>query len=135
MAEASVSFPLPRAQRRRIERAADAVDRVLEGDRRFFTRYPDRNHRVRLMSAPERDQLAAANNCNKVTAPYGREWAVAVRQVSRGVRLRCFAAIPEGSDLDQNEDTCRRFFDLASRMNSQAAEVEASLRQAFGGGS
>ena len=52
---------ITRAQRRKMQKLADRVDRVTQADRLFFERRPDRQHRVRLASeVQQNEQLEGA---------------------------------------------------------------------------
>lgn len=119
---------ITRADRRRIEALADAVDRAVAADRRYFERFPKRAHRLRLLSAAERQQLAMASG-QDVTPPPGEEWVAIVRQVAPGARLRRFARVSSGLDLDQPETTCRAMWDAEAANSGLAAQMERDLRE------
>src|SRR5262245_25476799 len=56
-------------QQRRMEKLAERVDRVTQADRRFFERFPYRQHRVRLSSQAENQQNEIiADGCLMATA-------------------------------------------------------------------
>jgi hypothetical protein len=50
------TIQLSRAQRREMRKLAERVDRVAQADARFFERFPNRKHRVRLASQAELSQ-------------------------------------------------------------------------------
>lgn len=125
-------FPprMGRAERRRFKALTETVDRITKADRAFFERFPHRAHRLRLMSAAEREQLSMING-NSGWSPSGQVWAVAVKRVPGG-RVRAYLTVPAGADLDVNEDFCRAAFDASAGGSAQGQAIENAMRQAFG---
>ena len=122
---------LSRAKRKRIERLQDEVDLVLDGDRRFFERHRDRNHRLRLAGQAEIEMLAEVHGPGEVRLPPGTRLYVVVRQIEEGARIRYF--IPNDADLDTDipEGQARWLFEHFAPAGSQAAKAEASVRNAL----
>jgi hypothetical protein len=90
---------LSRQQRRRIKRLADQVDKVLETDRRFFERRPDRSYRVRRAFSAEVEVEALVNGlASPPPLPGGFARFVAVGQFAPGVRERLFLTAPAGAE-------------------------------------
>jgi len=42
------NIQLARAQRRQMQKLGEKVDRITQADRKFFERFPHRQHRVRI---------------------------------------------------------------------------------------
>jgi hypothetical protein len=53
---------LSRAQRRELKKLAHRVDKITQADRRFFERFPERQHRMRIASRAEIQQAAMMMN-------------------------------------------------------------------------
>lgn len=87
---------------------------VIESDRRFFKRFPERRHRVRLASQSEIADLRAASG-SRLNLPKGFEYLTAVRQIAPGVRMRVFLHATAGAWDDLPEDVAARIFDETSR--------------------
>ena len=125
-----------RAALRRIAKLQDAVDRVTEGDRRFFERRPGRTYRVRLASAAEIESAGAALDADTTPVRGGR-WVMLVRRLGDDVRLRVMAQAHEwmAGDLDLvGDDEAGRAYQWTCRPGTAAFQVEqeaiAALRAA-----
>lgn len=88
---------------------AEAVDRELDADRRFFELAPDRSYRIRRAYPAELASLRSA---------YGRGWPfddlivyASVRQLRPGLRLRSFFASRSKLETDLSEEACRDVHD------------------------
>ena len=125
-----------RAALRRISKLQGAIDRAVDGDRRFFERRPDRSFRVRLASAAEIEAAGAV--LDKETAPLpGGRWVMLVRKLAGDVRLRVMAQAHEwmASDLDSvGDDEAGRAYRYTCRPGTSAFQIEqeaiATLRAA-----
>jgi len=88
---------LTRAQRRRMRKLADRIDRISEADRQYFERFAHRRHRVRVAGRVElevdRILLGRARS-----APPGCQLYTAVRNVRPGFRLRIVFLGPADRD-------------------------------------
>jgi hypothetical protein len=119
---------LGRAQQRELKKLAAAIDRVIEGDRRFFARRRERNYRLRIASRPE---IAANAACGTDTSlPAGYRWFCAVKQVAPGARVRAIFAARAENDPDASEEACRDAYENAAGEAGRPIEVqvlEASL--------
>lgn len=107
---------------------ADRVDRITQGDRRFFERFPDRRHRVRLASAAELQQYELLEGA-PLAIPPGFKAFVVIRNVFPGARMRLFMVAPEGRETDVCEATAQSIFEAAA--TPYAREIEAQLRAAM----
>ena len=96
---------LNRAQRRKILKLADWVDRVLQADRLYFERRPERQHLVKLSSRPEIEKREIIDGKPPTVPP--------------SFRL-----------LDLNEAVARRIFEWV--VSSHTPEIQARLRKAAG---
>ena len=118
---------LNRHQRRRIAATAPAVERVTDADAAFFARFPHRSHRLRLMAIAEFEQMLAAGG--EDTSQPGERWAVAVRQVAPGARMRRFFTTRRGEDLDLAEAACVQVWATLTEGSDLATHVEGQLRK------
>ena len=125
-----------RAALRRIAKHQAAIDRVTDGDRRFFERWPDRTYRVRLASAAEIATAGAVLDADTTPVRGGR-WVMLIRKLAGDVRLRVLAQVEEwaAGNLDAvGEDEASRAFRWTCRPGTEAARIEqeaiATLRAA-----
>jgi hypothetical protein len=116
---------LTRAQRRQMQKLADRVDRMSQADRRFFERFPHRQHRMRIAGAAEIEHEAILNGA--LYAPPGSCIYVVVKNVAPGMRLRLLFRDPDGADTDIDEAAARAIFD--ERSAARHLEVEAEMRR------
>lgn len=63
------TMSLSRRQRRQMKRLGDEANRAVEGNRRFFDRWPGRTYRTRLASSAERQQLEIVQSAMETTVP------------------------------------------------------------------
>src|SRR6478672_10200923 len=120
------TIKLTRARRRRMKKLADRVDRITQGDRRFFERFPHRQHRVRLASEAELQQRELLEGA-PLAIPPGFKVFVVIRNVSPGARMRLFLPAPEGRETDVSEVTARAIFEAVA--TPYTWEVEADMRR------
>ena len=129
-----MTIHLERAQRRRIKRLCDRVDReVLPADRKFFERFSHRSYRIRVASRLEIE----ANGIVDPTwpdIPEGYAVYCAVRQLAPGVRVRAFFVARAGNDTDLSDAAARQIYDQAARMAPGLREVERNLLKVTQGG-
>ncbi len=123
-----MSAPLSRADRRRLARLQEAVDIIVEGDRRFFARHHDRNHRLRLAARVEVDMLRHVHGGEDVELPADERFYVVVRQVAPGCQVRHFAPNVDGIDCDVPESYAAALFDHLAPAGSPAADAETIVR-------
>lgn len=127
-----MSAPLSRADWRRLVRLADANESSLLADRRFFERWPERHHRIRLSSAAEIESLKLLGEGQD--APAGYCWYTAVRQVVPDVRIRSFVVWREGAETDVAEPVAAMVFDRASNSWPALSAFTDRIREDFAGG-
>ena len=118
---------LTRAQQRRMQKLADQVDRICAADRKFFERFPQRQHRVRFASKAEIEQHEIVDG-KPVWIPPGCSVFTVVRNAAPGVRLRAFLRRLSNSETDVGESTARSIFEAAA--TPRTWEIEAQLRRA-----
>ena len=98
---------LTRAQRRRMQKLADQVDHVTQGDRKFFLRRPERQHRVRISHPAEIEQLRIVSG-KPLAAPAGCRHFTVVRNLGPGVRSRLFVLNVADAETDLDEEVARK---------------------------
>jgi len=121
------TIQLNRTQRRQMQKLADRVDRVTQADRRFFERFPHRQHRVRLASQAELGQNEILEG-RPIFQPESCRVFTVVRNIAPGVRLRVYVRGIEGSETDLDEPTARQIFEMAA--TPRTWEIEAVMRKA-----
>jgi hypothetical protein len=122
-----MTIHLTRAQQRRMQKLADQVDKVSQADRRFFERFPHRQHRVRLASHAEIEQHRIIDGGQRF-APDGYAVFTIVRNIATGVRMRLFLVAPDTCETDVSENTAHAIFVTAATPRSW--EIEGQLRKA-----
>ncbi|MFE1601599.1 hypothetical protein [Methylobacterium sp. ID0610] len=104
----------PRACIMVVRSAPPEIGVLIEADRRFFERFPERSHRIRHM-APVEVQFF----CEHVDAlpPLldGMRWFVAVKQITPGSRDRIPFQGPTNAEVDMTETQARGLYDVARR--------------------
>jgi hypothetical protein len=110
-----------------VKKLAEKVDRIMQADRRFFERFPHRQHRVRLTSQAELAQNELLEG-RPATPPPGCRVFTIVRNIAPGVRLRIYAFGLEGAETDLSELTARAIFEAAA--TPRTWEIEAQMRKA-----
>jgi hypothetical protein len=61
-----VAKKVTRVLRRQLKKLASRIDKVTQADARFFERFPDQQHRVRVAARADRSIAAAQTRCAKV---------------------------------------------------------------------
>jgi hypothetical protein len=110
---------LTEKQRRRLRKLSVKVTRITDADRRFFERFPHRQHRVRVASPFEIEQLELINGVKTIwrTKLNDGDCAyIAVKNIWQGGRMRIPFACAEGLDCDMPEELARAFYE--SRENN-----------------
>lgn len=100
------------------------VDQVTEADRRYFERFPHRQHRLRLGSRTELEQLRILGRC---LAPEYRLY-VSVKNIVPGVRMRRFFWCTEDLETEIGEARARHVFEAAA--TEFTWRIEAAVRRA-----
>jgi hypothetical protein len=121
-----MSITLSRTQRRQMQKLADEVDRITQSDRRFFERFPNRQHRVRLASQAEVKQFAFMEGIYETPPPAGFERYVLVKNIAPGCRVRLPFTGPAGNDTDVSEREAAWLYN--SHMPERASKIEFQLR-------
>jgi hypothetical protein len=116
-----MSKTLSRNQRRELRKLASRLDRVLDTDRRFFKRFPDRQHRVRRLHSVE---VRALELMGDAPVPPGHTYVAAIYCPRRGgARLRLCTAEP-----DRDEDACERLFEQLTRAAPETEMIRKAMR-------
>ncbi len=121
---------LPRPLRRRLQRLTNEIDKLIDTDRNFFLRRPDRSYRIRRAFRQEIEANALVGEIP--TQPgAGLAYFVLVRQIAPGNRLRCFIQGPADADTDIPEAAVRELYEAKVRTLPNARRVEQALEAAF----
>ena len=88
---------LTRALRRRMQELADRLDLIEAADRKYFERFPQRRHRVRVTARVEFEAEELVHGRVR-SVPAGRQLYTAVRSARPGLRLRIMFHGPEDAD-------------------------------------
>ncbi len=113
-------------QQRRMQKLAAAVDRASQADRRFFERFPERRHRVRLASQAEIEQLEILRGA-PIWVPPGGWIHIVVRFIAPGVRMRLYFC-PRAHDSADSENLASEIFE--AHASPATWRKEALLRRA-----
>ncbi|MCJ2116558.1 hypothetical protein MKK65_08185, partial [Methylobacterium sp. J-001] len=102
------TMSLSRRQRRQMKRLGEEADRAVEGDRRYFDRWPHRTYRIRLISSAERKQLEIFQGHPIRPTPDQAVFTV-MKQLAPGVRMRATVIGPHESIGEELTDAevCR----------------------------
>jgi hypothetical protein len=125
-----MSRPRNAAQRRLNELSA-ANDRMSQADKKFFERFPDRRHRVRLAHMAEVEAGAVVNGMNPTQLPSDFKHFVAVKFLSPDCRMRLSFIGLEGSETDVSEAVAEAIFEAAKSDQPRAAAIEEKFTRAL----
>jgi hypothetical protein len=114
-------------QRRSMDLLGVEIDRITQADRKFFERFAQQRHLIRLATRAEIEQMAIIH-CQDQTLPIGFRHHVAVRNVAPGLRLRIFIIGCEGNDTDLSEMEACAIFD--AHAGDKARKLERLMRAA-----
>ena len=120
-----MTIDLTRAERRRLQRLCDTIDKLIDTDRRFFERRPDRSHRVRRAFAEEIAAGEIVLGQRRELPPYGA-WFVAIRQIRRACGCGRFSSL-DGVRNRSLRGPGRRHFEAFATEGTR--EIEAALRK------
>ena len=121
-----MSPALTRAQRRRMTALGAKVDLVTQGDRTFFLRRPERQHRVRISHPAEIEQLRIVSG-EPMKVPAGSRHFTVVRNIAPGLRWRLFVLNDADAETDLPEEVARTVWEAAE--TSYVREFVADLRK------
>ena len=123
-----MTVQLSRQQRRQMKQLGEKVDLVTESDRRYFERFPDRQHRVRIAGQAEVAQFAIMMGADNAAPPIGFEHYIVVKNVTPGCRIRRPFTSAAGNDVDVSEAEARWLYETT--LNSEGRAFDERLRQA-----
>jgi hypothetical protein len=116
---------LSRAQRRQLKKLAAGVDKITDADRKFFGRFPHREHLVRLAGHAEIEYSALlAGESPRHLPPELYHYAI-IKNVAPGVRLRVIVIGDEGWDTELSEQDARERFEAAR--TTQVSQIEQEM--------
>lgn len=120
-----------RAERRRRigEMLAGGLDRSLEINRRFFDRFPDRRHRVRLATQSEVEGLVVAYGRKAGRLEPEERWFAVVRWLSDGAWLKAYIPAPAGEETDVPEAWAAALYARLAARDGGIADLEATTRR------
>lgn len=125
------TMSLSRSQRRQMKRLGEEADRAVEGDRRYFARWPHRTYRVRLVSSAERKQLELFQG-HPIRPDPGQAVFVTMKQLAPGVRLKATVVGPLESIGEELTDAeAGSVFESYADLHPQVREREAMMRAAY----
>lgn len=116
---------LTRSQRRRLTRLTNEVDRLIEADRRFFERRPDRSYRVRRAFHPEIEVDALLKGRATARPRNGSAVFTLVQQIEPGVRFRFLTRGPADAEPDlYGEVECRELYESLALSIPKLREID-----------
>ena len=123
------SFVRGQRRRRINDMLSGGLDRALEIDRRFFERFPDRRHRVRLAARSEVEGLAVAYGAKATRLEQGERWYTVVRWLADGAWLKVFIPNREGEETDVPEAWAATLYSRLADRDGGVADLEAATRR------
>lgn len=122
---------LPRHARRRMKRLVGDAETTIQADAKFFRRFPERHHRVRLADRAEIEQFSIIAGRPYPHLDSDQLAFAIVRQIAPGVRLKAVVAGPAvEAGEEQPEALAAALWAEWLRRNPHAAEQEAQLEAA-----
>lgn len=116
------------AAQRRLDELSAANDRMSQADKKFFERFPDRRHRVRLAHKAEVEAGAVINGVNPTCLPREFKHFVAVKSLAPECRIRLGFIAPGGIETDLSEQIAAAFFEAAKwESGHRASRIEAQI--------
>lgn len=91
-----MTISLTRQQRRLMKRLGEEADRAVEGDRRYFDRWPNRTYRIRLASPAERKQVELIQG-RTIRPSDDKAVFIVMKQLGPGVRMKATVIGPRES--------------------------------------
>jgi len=116
-------IPLSRAQQRQMHKLVSQIGRTA-GDREFFESFSHRQHRVRVASQPEIQQLGIVDGEPLIIPPDCQLLAI-TRSVAPDVRERAYIFAPESARIDMDEITSRILFETSASPRIWEIEPDA----------
>ena len=83
-------------------------------DRKFFESFPHRQHRVRVASPPEIQQLEILDGEPPLIIPPDCQLLAIIRSVAPDVRERTYIFVPESAGIDMDEIASRNLFETSA---------------------
>ena len=114
-----------RAQRRRMQKLADRIGLISEADRKYFERFPQRRHRVRVTARVEFEAEELVHGRVR-SVPAGRQLYTAVRSARPGLRLRIMFHGPADADPELFSEAKARAI-YAFHETEEARAIEALM--------
>ncbi len=121
---------LPRQRRRQIKRLSDELDTLLNADRNFFERRPDRSYRIRRCFRPEIEINGLISPEMRELEP-GMAWFTLVRQVAPGARMRIFIRGPRDAETDLPEAAVADLWNAKVAALPKARDLECRIEKAI----
>ena len=125
------TMSLSRRQRRQMKRLGEEADRAVEGDRRFFDRWPNRTYRIRLASHAERQQIEIVQG-GRIRAADDQAVFVVMKQLAPGVRMKATVIGPResiGEELTEAE--AGSIYESYADIHPEVRRREAMMRAAY----
>ena len=94
-----------------MQKLKDHVDLVTDGDRKFFLRRPERQHRVRISHPAEIEQLRIVSG-EPMKVPAGCRHFTVIRNVVTGARVRLLVTYHADAETDLYEQEAREIWEL-----------------------
>lgn len=116
---------LSRAQRRQMKKLSIGVDKITDADRKFFDRFPHRQHRLRLAGRAEIEHNALLASEGIPRRSPNRNYYAMIKSLAPGWRLRMIVVGNECWDTDVSEQEARACFE-AARI-AQVSQIEQEL--------
>jgi hypothetical protein len=125
------TMSLSRRHRRQMKRLGEEAARAVEGDRRYFDRWPHRTYRVRLVSAAERKQVELFQG-RPIRPDPDQAVFVVMKQLAPGVRMKATIIGPcESIGEELTDAEAGSVYESYADLHPQVREREAMMRAAY----
>lgn len=125
------TMSLSRRQRRQMRRLGEEADRAVEGDRRYFDRWPHRTYRIRLVSAAERKQVELFQG-HPIRPDPDQAVFVVMKQLAPGVRMKATVIGPRESIGEELTDAeAGSIYESYADIHPEVRRREEMMRAAY----
>lgn len=107
---------------RELTRLAPRLAKVCRGDARFFERFPQRQHRIRLADPAELENAVLTNDVPAILSCFCH--FVAVKRVVGDMRVRLLFVGLKGSETNVSEEIAREIYEAVRTPDSEQIERE-----------
>jgi hypothetical protein len=124
---------LTTSQRRRFQKLTDEIDRLLDTDRRFFERRPDRSYRLRRAFRQEIEAAAFMGHA-LTDLPKGKAYFVLIHKITSAVLIRVFLVGSTDNETDVPDTWLQALFEQRVSEEPRLGQIEGMIERTFRNG-